>query len=218
MRLDPLIWGVTDGRRLSAPVIEMDHFSSGFDGARWIFVAAELPPNFYASSESNALLRKLAFRAMQGAEEFTVRPTLPLYLPGEPIQLETVFNSSAKPATPLTVQISMFPEDNPSEKQSATITLPTNSATILPAPKSKGLYTIEARLLDGSTTRSIYHSAFWIRDEAYLRSGPHLSVNADYFQLDDMPLAVIGTTYMSSEVQRLYFDHPNVYVWNSDMA
>jgi hypothetical protein len=217
VRLDPLVWGVTENRRLSAPLIELDHFSSGFDGGRWIFLSAELPPNFYASPESSALLRKLAARAMQGAEEFTVRPTVPLYLPGEPIELETIFNSASKPA-PLTVQFSVYPEEKPSDKQTSTITLPSNSAAILPAPKSKGLYIIEARLLDGSTTRQIYHSAFWIRDEVYLRSGPRLSVNADYFQLDDKPLAVVGTTYMSSEVQRLYFDHPNVYVWNNDMA
>ncbi len=218
VRLDPLVWGVTENRRLSAPLIELDHFSSGFDGGRWIFLAAELPTNFYASPESSALLRKLAARAMQGAEEFSVRPTVPLYLPGEPIALETIFNSASKPATPLTVELSVYPQDKPSDKPTSTITLPSNSATILPAPKSQGLFIIEARLLDGSTTRQIYHSAFWIRDEAYLRSGPRLSVNADYFQLDDKPLAVVGTTYMSSEVQRLYFDHPNVYVWNSDMA
>ncbi len=218
VRLDPLVWGVAESRRLSAPVIELDHFSSGFDGARWIFLAAELPASFYSSADSVALLRKLALRAMQGAEEFTVRPSLPLYLAGEPITLETVFNSNSKPATPLTVKVTSYAEDNPSERQSATITLPANFATILPAPKLRGLYIIEARLMEGATTRAIYHSAFWIRDEAYLRSGPRLSVNADYFQLDDKPLAVVGTTYMSSEVQRLYFDHPNVYVWNSDMA
>jgi len=218
VRLDPLVWGVTENRRLSAPLIELDHFSSGFEGGRWIFLSAELSANFYASPESSALLRKLALRAMQGAEEFTVRPTVPLYLPGEPIELETIFNSSAKSATPLAVELSVYLEGKPADKQTSTITLPANSATIVPAPKSKGLFIIEARLLDGSTTRQIYHSAFWIRDEAYLRSGPRLSVNADYFQLDDKPLAVIGTTYMSSEVQRLYFDHPNVYVWNRDMA
>ena len=66
--------------------------------------------------------------------------------------------------------------------------------------------------------RALYHSAFWIRDESFLRSGPHLGVNHDYFELDGHPLAVIGTTYMSSEVQRLYFEHPNVYVWNRDLA
>jgi hypothetical protein len=218
VRLDPLVWGVTDGRRLSAPVIELDHISSGFDGGRWIFVAAELPANFYSSADSIALLRKLALRALQGAEEFTVRPSLPLYLPGEPIALETVFSSASKGTTDLTVQVTSYPENNPSEKQTARITLPANSASILPAPKSKGLYMIEARLMEGSTTRAIYHSGFWIRDEKYLRSGPRLSVNTDYFQLDDKPLAVVGTTYMSSEVQRLYFEHPNVFVWNNDMA
>ena len=49
------------------------------------------------------------------------------------------------------------------------------------------------------------------------RSGPHLTVNSDYFELDGKPLPVVGTTYMSSEVQRLYFEHPNVYVWDQDM-
>ena len=29
---------------------------------------------------------------------------------------------------------------------------------------------------------------------------------------------MVGTTYMSSEVQRLFFEHPNVYVWDHDLA
>ena len=72
--------------------------------------------------------------------------------------------------------------------------------------------------MEGDRVRAIYHSGFWIRDEAYLRSGPRLSVNHDYFEVDGHPLAVVGTTYMSSEVQRLYFEHPNVYVWNQDLG
>ena len=43
-------------------------------------------------------------------------------------------------------------------------------------------------------------------------------VNEDYFELDGKPLAVVGTTYMSSEVQRLYFEYPNVYVWNRELG
>ena len=78
--------------------------------------------------------------------------------------------------------------------------------------EGRGLYIIEAQLLEGDRVRAIYHSAFWIRDESYLRSAPRLGVNHDYFELDGHPLAVVGTTYMSSEVQRLYFEHPNVYV------
>jgi hypothetical protein len=88
----------------------------------------------------------------------------------------------------------------------------------MPAPQGKGLFNIEAKLMEGERVRAIYHSAFWIRDESFLHSGPRLSVNHDYFELDGHPLAVIGTTYMSSEVQRLYFEHPNVYVWNQDLA
>src|SRR5256884_7261037 len=79
------------------------------------------------------------------------------------------------------------------------------------------MHVVTARLVISGKVRRIYRSAFWIRDLDYLRSGPKLGVNKDYFELDGKPLAVIGTTYMSSEVQRLYFDHPNVAVWDSDM-
>jgi hypothetical protein len=218
VNLDALAWGVTTGRRMSAPLLQMDHFSSGFDGGRWIFLSVELAKDFYSSADTTKLLRTLATRALEGALQFSVRPTLPLYLPGEPIELETLFHSAAKYAGPLSVQVSSYAEGQLGQKPSATISLPAATTTVLPAPSGKGLHIIEARLLEGSMVRAIYHSAFWIRDEAYLRSGHRLGVNADYFTLDDKPLAVVGTTYMSSEVQRLFFDHPNVYVWNSDLA
>src|ERR1700739_3301631 len=216
--LDTLVWGVAAGRRLSAPLLQIDHYSSGFDGGRWIFLSAELAPDFYSSSASSKLLRALADRALQGALQFSVRPVLPLYLPGEPIELETIAHTAHAPAGALSVQVSSYPEDKLGQKQSTTISLPASTTTVLPAPSGQGLYIIEPRLLEGSTLRATYHSGFWIRDEAFLRSGPRLGVNADYFTIDGKPLAVVGTTYMSSEVQRLFFDHPNVYVWNSDLS
>jgi hypothetical protein len=218
VRFDPLVWGVTGGRRLSAPLLQIDHFSSGFDGGRWIFLAAELAPDFYSSPDPSKLLRVLADRALEGALQFSVRPALPLYLPGEPIELETIFHSYAKPTAPLSVQVSAYPKDQPSQKQPATISLPTSTTTILPASAAKGFHVIEARLFEGTALRAIYHSAFWIRDDAYLRSGPRLGVNSDYFTINGNPLAAVGTTYMSSEVQRLYFDHPNAYTWDSDLS
>ena len=217
-RIDALAFGVANGRRLAAPVLQIDHTSGSFDGGRWIFLSADLAPEFYSSPESASLVRAIAGRALQGAEEFTVRPTLPLYLPGEPIELETRWRASAKPVQQLTMQIAMYPEDHPSQKTTATATVPATSNTILAPPAGKGLYVIEARLLEGDTLRAIYHSAFWIRDEAFLRSGDKLGVNADYLTINEKPLAVVGTTYMSSEVQRLFFDHPNVYIWNRDLA
>jgi len=221
IKLDTLVWGVHNGRRLSAPLLQIDHFSSGFDGGRWIFVSANLSPDFYSSPASQKLLRDLANRALQGAMEFSVRPVLPLYLPGEPIELEAIFHSAIKPASSFSVQVISYPADDQgksSAKPAATISLPATTATVLPAPPEKGLHVIEARLQEGTTLRAIYHSAFWIRDEDYLRSGPKLAVTSDYFTIDGKPLAVVGTTYMSSEVQRLFFDHPNVYVWNDDLS
>jgi len=68
---------------MAAPAIEVDHLRNGFGGGRWIFLNAELSAEFFANS---AAVKGLADRALEGSLEFTVRPTLPLYLPGEPPQ------------------------------------------------------------------------------------------------------------------------------------
>src|SRR6516225_3883394 len=44
-RLDALAWGAKDGRKLAAPVIQVDHLKNGFDGGRWIFLNAEVTPS-----------------------------------------------------------------------------------------------------------------------------------------------------------------------------
>ena len=213
--LDSLAWGVKDGRKLAAPAIQVDHYRNGFDGGRWILVNAELPQEFF---ENASLVQSLAQRALNGAEELTVRPVLPLYLEGEQVQLQVVWHAANPPMGAVSVRITSFPEGQPSKSTSVNANVPSTDSLTLPTSEGKGLHIVEARLMEGERLRAIYHSAFWIRDKDYLRSGPHLSVNHDYFELDGQPLAVIGTTYMSSEVQRLYFEHPNVYVWNQDLA
>ena len=214
-RLDALAWGTKDRRKLSAPVIQIDHYQNGFDGGRWIFVNAELPAGFL---DNTALVRSLVERASTGAEEFTVRPVLPLYLPGEPVELKIIQHSTSADGARLSVKITSFPEGEPSKRSSITRALSPSAPIVLPPSAENGLRVVEAQLLDGESVRGVYHSAFWIRDEDYLRSGPRLTVNKDYFEVDGHPLAVVGTTYMSSEVQRLYFEHPNVYVWDHDLA
>jgi hypothetical protein len=217
-RLDPLAWGVKDGRKLAAPAMEIDHLRNGFDGSRWIFLSAELDSQFLSGKDAAALIRTLAERAAHGSKEFTARPTLPLYLPGEPLEVEVLWHAAEKPSAPLTVRISEFPEAQPSQRQVQTANLSLPQTILFPAPKEKGFHVVEAELLDGGKVRATYRSGFWIRDMEFLRSGPHLTVNHDFFEIDGHPLAVVGTTYMSSEVQRLYFDHPNAYVWDRDMA
>jgi len=218
--LDPLAWGSGGARRMSAPVIQIDHLRNGFDGGRWIFLGAELSPDFYTGGNARDVIARLAAQAARGAEEFTVRPVLPLYLPGETVELEITRHPSAgrervelevapdrmegpanHPAPPIRVELSRGPQ------------------TLVELGKFEpGLHFVVAKLLDAGQARIVYRSGFWIRDLNYLRSGPKLGVNENYFELDQKPVAVAGTTYMSSEVERLYFDHPNVYVWDRDLG
>jgi hypothetical protein len=213
-RLDALAWGVQGGHKMAAPAIEVDHLRNGFGGGRWVFVDAELTAGFFSDGGT---VRALAEQALEGSLEFTVRPTLPLYLQGEPPQLEILWHPAVPPSGTLSVRIKTYPEGQASDTSAVTVSLPPGLVN-LPAPGTKGLHVVEAELLEGDKVRAIYHSGFWIRDEEFLRSGPRMSVNKDYFEMDGQPLAVVGTTYMSSEVQRLYFEHPNVYVWNQDLA
>jgi hypothetical protein len=99
-----------------------------------------------------------------------------------------------------------------------TASLPLEKPLTFPAPPKTGLYVVEAELKIDEKVVSRYRSGFWMRDETFLASGPRLSVGSDYFQLDGKPLAVLGTTHMSSEVQRLFFEHPNVAVWDLDLG
>jgi hypothetical protein len=217
-RLDTLVWGVKQGRKLSAPVILVDHLRNGFNGGRWVFLNADLSPEFYGSAAGSRVVGDLAELAVQGSKEFIVRPVLPLYLPGEPVQLDIHWNSARASSAELTVKIATYPEGEPTKRSETTAILPLTQSAVLPAPSRKGLQVVEAALMEGNKVRAIYHSGFWIRDEEYLRAGPRLTANQDYFELDGHPLAIVGTTYMSSEVQRLYFEYPNVYVWNRDLA
>ncbi|PYV74859.1 MAG: hypothetical protein DMG96_19010 [Acidobacteria bacterium] len=174
--LDPLAWGLSsDGRRISAPVIQIDHYRNGFDGGRWIFVDADLSADFSGSTTAGEIVSKLADQALQGAEEFTVRPALPLYLPGEPIELAVQWHSATHSRADVLVAIGTEAEGEAFVFQTALTPLPLSQPLIYPAPKEKGLHIVYAYLeIDGKRRRT-YRSAFWIRDFDYLRSGLSLA-------------------------------------------
>ena len=176
-RLDALAWGTKDGRRMSAPAIQIDHVRDRFAGGRWIFLNAVLADGFYSSAPAKQIVPSLVFAALRGAEEFTVRPALPLYLPGEPVELKINWRSAQPAESGLSVRVTIASDHLYATKTTQTITLPAPLPVVIPPPKTRGLFTVSAELLEGSQLRAIYHSGFWIRDEAYLRSGPHLSVN-----------------------------------------
>lgn len=221
-KLDTLAWGVKNGRKMAAPLLQIDHYRNGFDGGRWIFLAAAVAADFYGAAQNGELIESLVQRALPGSEEFTARPTSPLYLPGEPVEVNLKWTpprfSAKGNLMPIPeVEIETYVEGHEKEATTVTVSLAESDHVLLSAPAEKGFHIIKARLLYLNEALPSYTSGFWVRDEEMLRSGPRLTVNENYFELDGKPLAVAGTTYMGSDVQRLYFEHPNAYVWNQDL-
>ncbi|WP_158750116.1 hypothetical protein, partial [Acidobacterium sp. S8] len=215
--LTTLAWGVKDGHKLAAPIFEIDHNTSRFVGGRWIFVACEPDARFFSNAQLLASLTQLATRR---DDRFTLRPRVPLFLPGEALELryEQANLLSTEPADDQ-LKIKVTAEDG-GKPVELTVPADASHAITLPADAAdgKGFHTVEATLVRDGKPLRVYRSGFWMRDWEYLRSGPKLTAGSDYFELDGKPLPVVGTTYMSSDVQRLYLMRPNAYVWNQDMA
>jgi hypothetical protein len=216
MDLTTLAWGERAGHRLAAPVLEIDHNTHRFVGGRWILVACEPDADFFRNTK---LLAMLAVMAVRKGDRFTLRPRVPLFVAGEPLEMDFERIGAAqetRAADRLHIRVTdedgqVLEDETPSTELK--FTLNTKAGT------GRGFHTVEATLMraNGEPLR-IYRSGFWMRDFNYLLTGPKLTVGSDYFQLDGKPLPVVGTTYMSSDVSRMYLMLPNAYVWNQDMA
>ena len=215
MDLTTLVWGERDGHKLAAPVMELDHNADRFVGGRWIFVACEPGAGFFDNTQ---LLTTLAQLAVRKNDRFALRPRVPLFVPGE--ALEFYYTPSdplaTQPANEL-LRVRVTSADGAVHYER---TVPVERELTLPpsAADGRGFHSVEATLeRDGKPLRT-YWSGFWMRDWDYLLSGPRLTVGPDYFQLNGKPLPVVGTTYMSGDLSRLYLLLPNAYIWEHDMA
>lgn len=219
-QLKPLLWGAHNGVHLAAPVVEIDHFQNNYTGGRWVMVNCQMSSEFSTSRHAVAIIRALARQASMGAELLRVIPVYPLYLRDEAWQLELQWNRYQQPAIPSTASITI--QRNGVQELVRTVKLdvhnyPVDQTITLPSNGQPGFHAVTVHLYCGQVSCGIYHTAFWVRDKAFLDSGPQVSVNHNYFLINGKPIEVVGTTYMDSSAQRLYFRYPNPYVWNKDM-
>ena len=232
MDLTTLAWGEEGGHKVAAPVLSLDHNARRFVGGRWILVACEPDADFFSKTK---LLSMLAELAMRKDDRFAFRPRVPLFLPGEALEFRLTWPdplnvptlSGAKdapdkggaPGVSAELHVRVTSEDGAVHCDE---TVSADAAHALPLPASaaegRGFHTVEATLTRGGEPLRTYRSGFWVRDWDYLLSGPKLGVGPDYFTLDSKPLPVVGTTYMSGDVARMYLMLPNAYVWDRDMA
>ena len=174
--------------------------------------------HFLTVRNASSLIRSLAERALQGSEEFTVSPVLPLYLPGEPIELDINWYSARQPSTPLSARITTYPQDQPAARSVVTAAVPASQSLVLPAPTTRAITSLRRNCWRGKQPGDCTARPIGFAMRPICTPVPTLAVNENYFELDGHPLAVVGTTYMASDVQRLYFAHPNVYAWDRDLA
>lgn len=206
---------------LTAAVVQIDHLKNHFAGGRWTLLSCELAAGFLASPEAHTLVPRLAQRALSGAEDFSLRPSWPLFLPGEPATMVMDWQQFGAKPGPAQFEIELAAEGSEARRQSFSLDVrvfPFSAEITLPADDRKGLHVVTARLLMGGKLHALYRTGYWIRDEKYLHSGPRVSVNEHYFEMDGRQVLVAGTTYMASDVQRGFFMNPNPYVWDRDMA
>jgi hypothetical protein len=216
-RLDSLVWGVKDGRKLSTPVVMVDHLSNAFVGGRWVLMNAAFDESVFTAESGKRLLREVVALASRGTEQFRLQVQYPLYLENEPVQIEATTEAAAcKPECTLRLTVRSDAVGKVEHEQS--VTAQPAQKLMVPPVKAKGFHVIEARWMQGEKVLRVYRSGFWMRDEAFLRSGPKFGTNQHYFELDGKPLAVVGTTYMASDVQRQFLIQPNAYVWDRDLG
>ena len=216
-RLDALAWGVKDGRKLSTPAVMVDHLNNAFVAGRWILMNAAFDNSVFTAENGKRLLSEVVALASRGAEQFRLQVQYPLYLENEPVQIAAVTEAAAcKPGCTLRLTVRLDADGKVEHEQSVTAQ-PAQKLTVPPV-KVKGFHVVEAQWMQGEKVLRVYRSGFWMRDEAYLRSGPKLGTNQHYFELEGKPMAVVGTTYMASDVQRQFLIQPNAYVWDRDLG
>jgi endo-1,4-beta-mannosidase len=219
-QLKTLLWRTSGGNRVAAPIVEIDHYQNQFAGGRWVMVNAQIDKAFLESSGAVAFLEGLAKQATNGAELLRVTPQYALFLPGEEWQFELEWSRFQKPPESSRMSIVISREGQPEAKQTIDLGKYSHQGVTtftLPSSGRPGFYRVHVQMSCGADKCGSYHTAFWVRDEAYLHSGPAVTVDKNYFRIDGKPIEVIGTTYMASDAQRLYFRYPNPYVWDEDM-
>jgi hypothetical protein len=218
--LKPLLWGVKSQQRVAAPVIELDHFQNDYAGGRWIMVNCQIEDAFVHSEQAGTFLAALARQAGQGAQLLRVTPSYALYLPQESWQLQLQWNRFQQKPEPSTLHVTISHDGKQEAAHTVelqALTYPLDQTISLPTNGQPGFHVADIQLQCTGKTCGTYRTGFWVRDRAYLESGPHITVDQNYFRIDGKPIEVVGTTYMASDAQRLYFRYPNPYVWNRDM-
>lgn len=217
-KIETLLYGMKDGRAITAPIVCIDRLLGRFAGGRWLLVNAEL--NFAPQPE---LLKMLVEHTAIGAVDMEPRPTFATFYEGEQPSL-TLRLKGGHTIGEGTVTATVKDDTGRIRRtQKAEVVLgkyATHTRINLDKLKlAPGYYEVSCELSVPTAKLNVKRvTGFWVYNEAYLTTASPFSVNRDYFVRDGKPYPVMGTTYMAGDTHRKFLLEPNPAVWERDFA
>ena len=217
----PLLSAASKQHTLAAPIEVIDHEAHDYERGRWVLLSCTPAADFYSQKSAAVLLGTLAQYALQGAEELFIRPQHALFRKDEDWQFElSGYLPHRAQWHDAKLHILIYNEGKKEEEQTLLLEptqSPLHQSIVLKNHPEPGLRSVTAELQKPDGSVLIAHNGFWLEDHSALLRGPKISVDSNYFLFDGERRAVMGTTYMDSDAQRLYFRAPNPYTWERDM-
>jgi len=205
----------------ACPLIEIDRLLGPARGARWVLATTDAKLDV-------PLIEAIVARAVAGASELRVLPRRASVTAGTNVELDVSMRPAPADAGPPVVHVEVTDEaGKPVVAKDVALAASGETRTgtfVVDTRLQPGMYKVD--VIDARPRPPEHESAaprrastaFWVRDEKLLASGPKLGVSADWLRRSGRPFPVIGTTYMASDVHRDFLFEPNPRVWDADFA
>ncbi len=211
------------GRRIAAPIIQIDRLQGDFSGGRWVL------SNFSGSINAHTI-RVLAERATQGAIHLETRSELACYREGEtPAFFVQVQKPKGSPEQINRDDCHIEVRDSTNRLVSELSVLLGMAGGVLEGKArlaestrlAPGFYIVHSRVSLNSTTSGspyelTYTTGFWVYDHSLMTRSKPLTVDNHFFYRNGEVFPITGTTYMASDVHRQFLFDPNPFVWDND--
>lgn len=206
------------GTPRGCPLLEIDHHRGDAAGARWVLATSD-------ARLDAPVVRAIVSRALEGASELRGQPVRAAIEPGDQAQIRVtqrrfVVRQGDEPSAQARVVVK---DEGGREVFSSDVTLagtPESRTAVVPikAKLAPGLHHVTIESKTSRFTPRVARTGFVVKDEKLFASAPKLDVSRDWLRKDGKPFAVIGTTYMASDVHRKFLFEPNPHVWDADFA
>ena len=217
-RILPLIRGMNQkGQHISSPVVLIENRAGAYRGGRWIFVNAELTQE--CLSDAGAFLAPLTAFVAAGCRELWVKPSFPLYYPGERPTVKLTAEDLGSNKGTWKASVICRKDGSVLWEKTADLNGSYMDTAWLTAEEEAepGFYELETTFTaeDGEVQKR--WQGFHCYSKELLTQVKPVACGKDYFIIDGVPTPIVGTTYMSSSVSRSFLHLPNVCEWLRDM-